>query len=303
VELLTRGSGIEADRYRLRLPEQVSLIRAGRGCGCARSPTSCRSSGRPGCWSTRYSTSGDAGPANWPPARGWPAPPSTSTWTCWPSTGWPGPARPAGGGVEARIRLYRAERRAWWTWLAGRLRLPRLAGRLGAVGSGPVPEPPAPPPHPPEPAPAPAPGGPPPDQEPPEEDGETLLDRVARPRAGRPCRRRNAAPPQVRSPPARRWKALAGRRRGRRGPRRPHPDTLTSRRSWLCGLLSAFSLVGGCLHVPCQAVSTIGAVSHTSVSGDAPMDCQAAGTRSFFWWGERYQGAVDLPQDVARGSG
>ena len=29
VELLTRGSGIEADRYRLRLPEQVSLIRAG----------------------------------------------------------------------------------------------------------------------------------------------------------------------------------------------------------------------------------------------------------------------------------
>ena len=305
VELLTRGSGIEADRYRLRLPEQVSLIRGGRAAavgapgprphaghrggraadlpGTRRAGMRGRRTGRPlgaGPLHRLQQAPGRAGRAR------------------------AGPARPAGGGVEARIGLYRAERRAWWTWLAGRLRLPRLAGRLGAVGSGPVPEPPAPPPHPPEPAPAPAPapGGPPPDQEPPEEDGETLLDRVARPRAGRPIPR-NAAPPQVRSPPARRWegtsRAQVREARPSTAPSRP----LTSRRSWLCGLLSAFSLVGGCLHVPCQAVSTIGAVSHTSVSGDAPMDCQAAGTRSFLWWGERYQGAVDLPQDVARGSG
>ena len=147
VELLTRGSGIEADRYRLRLPEQVSLIRAGGPRLRVRQvPDLVQVIGAAGLLVYQVLDERGCGAGELAARSGWPAPPSTtSTWTCWPSTAWPGPARPAGGGVEARIRLYRAERRAWWTWLAGRLRLPRLAGRLGAVGSGPVPEPPAPP--------------------------------------------------------------------------------------------------------------------------------------------------------------
>ena len=162
IEVLSRGSGIEPDRYRLRLPDQIRLT------GRRRSP------GRLRAVSDMVAAVGDVGLLLYQSldTTGCRVDELVSRAALSRSTVYKhlhllaehGLVQPQGRGkwrrgtttlraaalscdvracVDARIRLYRAERRTWWAWLARRLRLP-LPAPPGDTTAPPAPPPPIP---------------------------------------------------------------------------------------------------------------------------------------------------------------
>ena len=162
IEVLSRGSGVDPDCYRLRLPDQIRLT------GRRRSP------GRARAVSDMVAAVGDVGLVLYQSldTTGCRVDELVSRAALSRSTVYKhlhllaehGLVQPQGRGkwrrgtttlraaalscdvracVDARIRLYRAERRRWWAWLARRLRLP-LPAPAGDITAPPAPVPPIP---------------------------------------------------------------------------------------------------------------------------------------------------------------
>ena len=160
IEILSRGSGIEPDRYRLRLPDQIRLT------GRRRSP------GRLRAVSDMVAAVGDVGLLLYQSldTTGCRVDELVSRAGLSRSTVYKhlhllaehGLGQPQGRGkwrrgtttlraaalscdvrarVVARTRLYRAERRTWWAWLTRRLRRP-LPAPPGDTAAPPAPPPP-----------------------------------------------------------------------------------------------------------------------------------------------------------------